>query len=331
MTGTIESAAQLEHRLGQHGRFALRLPAGSASIRAVDGDTARVRDLDGRPLEERFDIRRADGALELVAKGRFRGINLQIGNWTLGDSDIELDIEVPRSTSIAVDVASADVSVTGVSGPGRYRTASGDLILQDIAGNVEWEDVSGDVRIDAVASLEVAGKTISGDVSIRAPRLTRLELSTTSGDIKLDADLSGKGPFAIRSISGDVTMVARGAIAVEAQSVTGDLTTDLQAKFESGPGRRALSIGKGATPLAFKSVSGDLQVIEPRNAAPPVPPAAPQTPAPPMPAFAAEPAAAPAPETPELATARLDILRALERGELDVETAMTRLAALEEA
>jgi hypothetical protein len=331
VTGTIERAAQLEHRLGQHGRFALRLPAGSASIRAVDGDTARVRDLDGRPLGERFDIRRADGALELVAKGRFRGINLQIGNWSLGDSDIELDIEIPRSTSVAVDVASADISVTGVSGPGRYRTASGDLILQDIAGNVEWEGVSADVRVDAVAGLEIAGKTISGDVSIRAPRLTRLELSTTSGDIKLDADLTGKGPFAIRSISGDVTMVARGAIAVEAQSVTGDLTSELQAKFESGPGRRTLSIGKGATPLAFKSVSGDLQVVEPRTTAPPTPPSAPAAPTPPMPAFAAEPAAAPAPETPELATARLDILRALERGELDVETAMTRLAALEVA
>ena len=50
-----------------------------------------------------------------------------------------------------------------------------------------------------------------------------------------------------------------------------------------------------------------------------------------MPAYAADtPVAAPE-ASPEVESARLEILRSLERGEIDVEAAMTRLAAIEEA
>jgi hypothetical protein len=334
MTGTIASASELEHRIGQSGRFALRLPAGEVSVQAVDGDVARVRDLDGRSLAERFDIRRTADSLELVVKNRF-GLSYQNGSLTIGSHAAELNVEVPRGARVAIDAASTDVSVAGIGGPGRFRTASGDLILSDIGGDVEFEVVSGDVRVDAVASIEVVGKTISGDVALRAPRLTRLEMTTTSGDIRIDADFAGKGPFAIRSISGDATLVARGGIQVEAQTVTGDLSSALSAKMESGPGRKVMTVGRASTTVSFKSVSGDLEVVEARDAAVPLPvgtanaTTAPTTPQPTMPAFAAD---APGPEpSPEAEAERLTILRALETGEIDVATAMARLAAIEEA
>jgi DUF4097 and DUF4098 domain-containing protein YvlB len=331
MTGTVASAAELEHPIGKAGRFALRLPAGEVSIHGGDGDVARVRDLEGRSLAERFDIRRTSDALELVARNRF-GIAYQNGSLTFGSHAAELDIEVPRGTRLAIDVVSTDVSVAGIASPGRFRTASGDLILTDIGGNVEFEGVSADVRIDAVAPIEIAGRTISGDVSLRAPRLTRLEMTTTSGDLRVDAEIAGAGPFAIRSISGDATLVARGGIQVEAQTVTGDLSTTLSARMESGPGRKVLVIGKASATLGFKSVSGDLSVVEPRDAGVPMPsggPVAPPPPAAPMPAFAADSAESEA--SPQEEAARLKILQALEAGEIDVATAMTQLAALEEA
>ncbi|HYL41303.1 MAG TPA: DUF4097 family beta strand repeat-containing protein [Candidatus Binatus sp.] len=334
MTGTIAGAALVEHQIGQTGRFALRLPAGDVSVRAVDGDVARVRDLEGKSLADRFDVRKTADGLELVARNRF-GISYQNGSLTLGGQAAELDVQLPRGTRLAIDAASTDVSVAGIAGPGRFRTASGDLILTDVAGNVEFEAVSADVRIEAVAPIEVTGRTISGDVAVRAPRLTRLELTTTSGDVRLDADYAGRGPFAIRSISGDATLVARGGIEVEAQTVTGDLSSALTSRLDSGPGRRHLVVGKPTTSLAFKSVSGDLAVIEPRDAGVPMPgsvadgAASASAVTSPMPDFAAD-AGEPAPG-PEVEAARLDILRALERGEIDVPSAMARLAAVEEA
>jgi len=346
MTGTAADTAQLEHPIGRSGRFALRLPSGTVSITGIDGEVARVKDLAGRSLEERFQVTAADGSLELVVRNRL-GVTFAIGNFGFGGPGAELVVELPRDTRIAIDTASADVSVTGITGPGRYRTASGDLILQDVAGNLEIEAVSADVRVEATAPIEVSGRTISGDASIRAPRLTRLELNTTSGDLRLDAELNGKGPFAVKTISGDVTLVSRGGIQVEGQSVTGDLMTDLAHKASSGPGRRILVVGKPGATLAFKSVSGDLRVVEPRDAAPrtspaapeapmapswptpPAPPSDPEAPASAMPAFAGE--EAPAPPSPEAEAARLEILKALERGEIDVDTATERLMAVEGA
>lgn len=332
MSGTIASASELEHRIGEGGRFALRLPAGQVSVRAVEGDVARVRDLEGGSLAERFDIRKTTGALELVAKTRF-GLSFQNGSLTIGSHAAELAVDLPRRTRLAIDAASTDVSVAGIAGPGRFRTASGDLILTDVGGNVEFEAVSADVRVEAVVPIEVVGRTISGDVALRAPRLSRLEMTTTSGDVRVDADFAGPGPFTIRSISGDATLVARGGIQVEAQTVTGDLSSALSAKMETGPGRRLLVVGKPTTTLAFKSVSGDLAVVEPRDAGVSLPTGAPSasaTPPPaPMPAFAAD---APEPEpSPEIEAARLKVLRSLERGEIDVAAAMAQLASVEEA
>ena len=127
-------------------------------------------------------------------------------------------------------------------------------------------------------------------------------------------------------------------------------------------GRRTLIVGDGSIALSFRSVSGDLKILggapaddsseaSRRSSAGPGRPARPAMPArpagpplpplPPLPgAFAGEPTAShvdpPADvpvASPDVATPaddeRLEILRALEAGDLDVATAMDRLAELD--
>jgi hypothetical protein len=85
--------------------------------------------------------------------------------------------------------------------------------------------------------------------------------------------------------------------------------------------------------VQFRSVSGDLRVVGPSSGnllAIPRPPAPPAPPAPPTEApdgTAAEPDAEPGDAVTE--AARLDILRALERGEIDIDEATKRLADLD--
>jgi DUF4097 and DUF4098 domain-containing protein YvlB len=211
-----------------------------------------------------------------------------------------------------------------------FRTASGDLALDGIAGDLQVEAVSGDVRVEARGALDVKAKSISGDFRLRGPRLGRFEMATTSGDVHIDAELSGKGPFSIKSISGDVTIVSRAGLRVEAQTVTGDIHSGVAHRIESSPGRKLVVIGKPGATLAFKSVSGDLEVVEPRDAAAgdEVFPETQGRAAPTMPSASAARDEDPADD--RSAAERLDILKALERGEIDVETATARLAALEE-
>jgi len=294
---------------------------------------ATVRERNGRSLDERFEIGLENGSLELVARKRF-GITFSIDHLQWGAGTPDLDVEVPAKAEVVVHTASGDITTRGLIGSQSLRTASGDLALQATGGDLDIDAVSGDVRIDATGVLDLRGKTISGDLRVRAPRLSRFDMATTSGDMQLDAQLTGKGPFSIKTISGDVTLVARGDLQVEAQTITGDLVSEVSHRRESLPGRKLLVIGRPGPVLTFKSVSGDLQIVEAReqqvtDMTQTAVPGRPGDPEPTPESPAADPARAFL--SAESAEAqRLDILRALERGEIDVDAATERLSALEE-
>jgi hypothetical protein len=325
MTAQTNTGAEISHQIGATGRFTLRIPSGEVRIQGTESDVAVVRERSGRSLAERFEIGLQPGSLELVARKRF-GITIAIDHHQWGAGTPDLDIEVPARAVVVIDSASADITTTGLVGSQRLRTASGDLVLEAAGGDLDLDAVSGDVRIDATGVLDLSGKTISGDLRVRAPRLTRFDMATTSGDMQLDAQLSGKGPFSIKTISGDVTLVARGDLQVEAQTITGDLVSEVSHRRESLPGRKLLVIGRSGPTLSFKSVSGDLQIVEAREQ---------QVTEMTDSDFPGRPGGSePTPESPAAdpgETQRLEILRALERGEIDVDAATERLAALEEA
>jgi hypothetical protein len=334
MTATTNGAA-LEHEIGSAGRFHLRQLSGSIHVLGVDGAIARVRERNGRAITEAFQVETGEGSLSLSAPERFgHDVVFGIGR----RSSFDLEIEVPRTAEVSIETASADLDVRGLTRQARIRTASGDVTLEGMAGALELDSVSGEVRIVAAAALDLHARTISGDLSVRAPRLGRAEIGTTSGDVRLDATLAGNGPFAIETVSGDATIVGRMGLRIEARTVTGDLRSDLPHRRDAGPGRKQLVVGDGAIPFSFRSVSGDLRVTTPRDTLPAEPagvaevapltaPTLPADPAPPL-----APATAPGePGAGSREVARIDVLRALERGEMSVEAAMRRLADIEEA
>jgi hypothetical protein len=328
MTRAIDPATSVSQQIGPRGRFSLRQASGEISVRGVEGDVARVRSTDDRPLSELFDIDYGDGRLELRQKERF-GFGIKM----FRNDAPELEIEVPHGARVSIDSASADLEITDLDGEKQVRTASGDVKLRRLAGQLEVQTVSGDVDLEGQAPIDLALRSVSGDVRVRVPRLRRLDMTTTSGDLWLDAELGGDGPFALRSISGDATIVGRSGFRVEAESITGDLSSELPHKRESSPGRRVMTVGRPGATLAFRSVSGDLRVVQPRDAAAsmapaaPAAPGAPDAPAAPPPPTPPTPPAAPA---ADVDAARLDILRELERGEITVAEATERLATLDE-
>jgi hypothetical protein len=321
-------ATTLEHRIGPRGRFSLRQASGDILIQGVEGDTVRVKALDGKPLSEIFDIELGDDRVDVHQRG---GFDLGMRLFSRG-SGADLRIEVPHGATVAVDTGSADIDATDLSGTKSFRTASGEVSLNRFAGGVEVETVSGEIEIDGSAPVDLALKSVSGDIGVRVPSVRRLDLGTTSGDLRLDAELTGTGPFAIRSISGDATIVARRGFRVEAESITGDLSSDLPSKRESLPGRKVLVVGRPGPTLTFRSVSGDLHVTESRDAGPAIDTrtdtrateaAMDQTPA--TNVQHAEPEGA-----AEVEDERLEILRALERGDISVAQATERLSKLDE-
>jgi DUF4097 and DUF4098 domain-containing protein YvlB len=330
MSKTTGIGTTLEHRIGPRGRFSLRQASGDILIRGVEGDTVRVKSLDDKPLSETFDIELGDDRVEVHHHG---GFDIGMRLFSRG-SGADLRVEVPHGATVSVETGSADIDASDLSGSKSFRSASGEVTLNRLAGAVEVETVSGEIEVDGSAPLDMALKSVSGDVSVRVPSARRLDLGTTSGDIRLDAELAGNGPFAIRSISGDATIVARMGFRVEAESITGDLSSDLPSKRESLPGRKVLVVGRPGPTLSFRSVSGDLHIAEPRDAAPAITTRTTEE------AMDDKPVVDDKPVTEDKQThtveatgdedRRLEILRSLERGDITVAEATDQLSQLDE-
>jgi hypothetical protein len=334
MSKTATTGTTLEHRIGARGRFSLRQASGDISIRGIPGDVVRVHSADDRPLSDQFDVEVGDDRVELEQRG---GLDIGMRMFSRGRS-AELKVEVPHGATVNIATGSADIRASDLSGSKSFQTASGEVTLLRLAGALEVETVSGEIEIDGAAPLDLAVKSVSGDISVRLPSTRRLDVGTTSGDVRLDAELSGNGPFAMRSISGDATIVGRSGFRVEAETITGDLSSDQPSRRESHPGRKVLIVGRPGPTLSFRSVSGDLHVSEPRDAAPRAisTPASedsmndPGTNGQPREATTAGATTAQATEGGVAEDARLEILRALERGDITVAEATDQLASLDE-
>ena len=313
---------RLEHAIGANGGVTVRFVDWDIELRAVEGDQARVSESGGGALPDELDIETSPTGITLRQQAG-------IGIGAPGERsrrEVRVVVELPENAAVDVQTASSDVIATGLRGEQRFRTASGDLYLSEAAGPVSAESVSGDIAIRAAGSVRLAIRTVSGDVAISGGQLERITVTTTSGDVMLASEL-GAGPHAIATLSGDALVEADRGIRITARTVAGDLSSELPHTSEGGPGRRALRIGDGAISLEFRSVSGDLRVVGPGRLSFEFPP-------PPPPVASDGASAPPAPEgtaTPDGADGtRLDILRALERGELDIAEASERLSRLDD-
>lgn len=334
--------SRLQHRLGAEGVFSIRLRHGDVQLRGVDGDTLVIRERHGRDLEELFDIRLADGSASFgeVLGTRRHG----------GSPDVEVDL--PRRATVVVETSNGDLEVDDLSGDQRYRTASGDLRFRGVEGRLAIEVHSGDVDITAVGEADVNLRTLSGDVALRAGTLRSLRVNSTSGDLKAAGRLAGPGPFTVESVSGDVLLAPAGDLRIELQTVSGDLLSEVDGVVDHGRGRRSIAIGSDGPLLSVRSTSGDVRVVRavPLNGTahgrglrfelkdgPSTEPAATAEPTAPFdesePGSAEDEPTGAAHANGAIAAAyddaRMRILRALERGEIDVAEATRRLETLD--
>ena len=303
---TAAAGTVLEHDIGPTGLLAVRLHSSDLRIRAVDGSTVRVSDPTGS-LEGSVAVDRALNSLSLRAE---RGVMIGIGSMgvDVGRRAPNLEVDVPRGATVVLETASGNITVEGLTGDQRYRTASGDIVLRDVLGRLSVDAVSGDVAIGADDECYLTARTVSGDLSVKAGDIRTLRISTTSGDMRLEGRLVGDGPFAIESVSGDTILAPVGGVTVAMKSVTGDIRSDVPSSTEAGRGTRTVTVGGGGVHLTLRSISGDLRIVRATGKAValpspiPAPPILAGAPEPPLPSEAPAAPEPPAPpETPTIA------------------------------
>jgi hypothetical protein len=321
----------IDHPVGRDGLFVLRVDSGDAHLRGVDGDRVTVRSTDGDPLDG-FEIERGDGSLAVRARNSEHGRRRSAAS-------ADLAVDLPRGATVVVEAGSADIVADGLAGDSRLMTTSGDLTIRDVRGTLTAEAVSGDVEIDAPEALAVAVRTVSGDLVLRAGVLSGLKAATTSGDATIVGRFAGDGPFSLETVSGDASLEPIGDLRIEFTTLTGDIH-GRGIGHRSARDRAPIVVGSGGGPtLAFRSTSGDLS-LSPR----------PDAESGRTLRAVADPAAALAPgaagsgdeddrdadahdadahDADDRFDANLEILRSLERGDIDVDEAKRQLAGVD--
>jgi hypothetical protein len=328
---TLVRVQEIEHEIGESGRFSLRVTSADVELRAVDGPWARVRatydlsagsDAEADDLFERAQLRATSGPGELDLEepssglggiGALARILTGIGREVV---DRRIEAEVPRGAEVRFNGVSAELTAIGFRGEQRYRTVSGDLVVTETGGDVRLRSVSGDASVRADDPLALEATTVSGDLSIVAPTLGRVRINTVSGDAEVEGELGHDAQHRVDTVSGDLSLGISGGLILEVRGLSSEVKVRLPHRSEGSRDRRRYVIGDGRAELLFSSMSGDVEVH-----------AADRLDRWGRVAAGAPTSQAPAAVTPSAPTERagpvdeLEILRAVERGEMSVEEA----------
>lgn len=311
---TYVRTREIRHRIGRGGRLALKVVDAAVTLLATASDEALVEATFriGAPSEGDADrvleaaaLREGRGSGWLEVEQRETGSRLagRVGRLIGARPSVELDlrIELPPAAELRFEGVSADLRAVGLAGAQRYTTISGDLYLDESAGPIRIDSVSGDLTIRAAGEPELRVNSVSGDLSASAPRFRSLRISTVSGDVELEGAIAAGGEHRCETVSGDLSLGLLGDAAIEVRGISTDISSDLDHRIEGRLDRRRVVVGEGGPLLVFSSLSGDLAVHRPHRAV----------------------ATGPEPAGDE----SLAVLRALERGEIDVDEAARRLEA----
>lgn len=270
---------------------------------------------------------------------------------------VEYDVHVPRNAALELKSVSADVDVNGVSGSIRANTVSGSIGLEAVNGDIVLHSVSGNLAAQGLnGRLDV--NTVSGDINVLG-RLDAARVNSVSGSVELAGDLNPSGSYDFHSVSGGVTLrlPTDARVSVAVRGVSADVNGDLPAEVlvdTRRPGNREWKglVNGGGASVNFQTVSGRVRLLRWTPPAAPTSTSASQAwtasaspPAPGSPSAApgagsersaastsqasgAAPAGSGGGPTRDPSGEQLEVLRALERGELGVDEALRRLEGL---
>lgn len=198
---------------------------GDVVVRGWDRREVRARSTDA----SRIELRRADATTDpnpatrievLIARDQAEparpGLCSNSGN---------LELDVPRGSTIQIKGNTGDISVAGVA-DARLKTLSGDIEVQRVTKSIEAWSANGTIIVrhsggrarletisgEIVASDLTAGeagdeffaKSVSGDITLAKLALTHVEASTSSSLIEFAGALASGGRYTLKSHSGSV-------------------------------------------------------------------------------------------------------------------------------
>ncbi|MFD9814356.1 DUF4097 domain-containing protein [Streptomyces sp. NPDC059080] len=177
-----------------------------------------------------------------------------------------VSVTVPASARVEVGVVGAAAVVTGIAGPTRVRTVSGDSTLVGLTGEVRAETISGRVEAQGVTG-GLRFHSVSGDLTVLDGGAATVHADSVSGDMVLDLDPSDRGAdIQLTSVSGEVAirLPEPADTRVEAGTTSGTVSNAFDTLRVGGRwGAKNISgtLGSGTGRLKATTVSGGLALL----------------------------------------------------------------------
>jgi len=123
--------------------------------------------------------------------------------WNWGNFDVRYKIKVPNKFRVNLHTVGGDIVVNNIEGELKGETSGGDVRIESVVGAVNVETSGGDIMIDSVDG-KVRAETSGGDIEVKLSGENKgINVSTSGGDITLylpdgvngdlDASTSGGG------------------------------------------------------------------------------------------------------------------------------------------
>ena len=139
---------------------------------------------------------------------------------------LDLEVEVPEGVALEVQDSSGAIEIRGVgstevrdsSGEIVVEDVSGDLRIEDSSGSIEVSDVSGDVRLeDSSGGIEV--RRVGGSVVVDRDTSGSIEVEHVQQNVLVRRDSSGS--ISVADIGGDFTVERDGSGSIRYEDVKG--------------------------------------------------------------------------------------------------------------
>jgi DUF4097 and DUF4098 domain-containing protein YvlB len=162
-----------------------------------------------------------------------------------------------------IDSVSGNVTLGGAAGA-EIKLTSGDLRVENIAGDAFIKAVSGDITVTKIAG-SVEADAVSGDIELRdVSEAQSVDIKTVSGNVIYIGSVKAGGRYVLNAFSGDVRMTipAGAAFDLEANTFSGSIDTDFEITVSGKISPKELrgTVGKGGATITLKSFSGNIDL-----------------------------------------------------------------------
>lgn len=261
MASETEQSLDQTFEMGSNSELSVSNVSGHIRVRADEESRIVIKSMkrgSGRSRENtQVDIHRDGNKVSVQTRSATAGL-INFGR----SSSVDYDVVVPRDCTLRVHAVSADVEVSGSRADVGIQTVSGDVVVRDLAGDITVTTITGDIQGDSVSGTLVA-RTTSGDSHMLKSRLRRFSTNTVSGDFTIQTPLISDEHSQAKSVSGDLVLLVPSdtAATVQLKSVSGSVSCDLPAEvIKSGRRHWQGRINGGGSHVEMHSVSGDLRI-----------------------------------------------------------------------